>query len=173
MIPGLLYDRKLSLTSQWHFWIFCDSRAVIRSKTVIDQSMTLLNFLRFLGRYTIQNCHWLVTETFEFSVIPGLWYDPKVSLTGQWHFWIFCDWRPILSQSLANRRPFGGQSGANPEPIGGQSEANRRPIVRQSKANPQPILSQSLANLGSQCRINQKQIRGKSSANSEPIFSPS
>ena len=47
---------------------FCDSPLVIRSKTVIDQSMTL--FLRFPTCNTTQNCHWPVNDS--FSANPHL-----------------------------------------------------------------------------------------------------
>ena len=79
-IPQLLYELKLSLTSQWHFL-----RALF--ETVIDRSMT--NFLQFPNCYTSQNCHWLVNDT---RLEPYL----RVSVTSQWHF--FCDSPTIRSK---------------------------------------------------------------------------
>ena len=87
-IPQLLYESKLSLTGQWHFWNFCDSPTVIRVKlsltgqwhfwdltviwvkTVIDRSMTLLKFLRFL------NCN--MSQTVIDQSMTFFCYSPTV-----------------------------------------------------------------------------------------------
>ena len=67
----------MSLTGQWQFLVVL--QVGNRRKSVIDRSMTFLN-------KALKKCHWPVDDSFGSYYKWGI--AEKVSLTGQWQFWI-------------------------------------------------------------------------------------